>query len=530
MSIYSKNQLVGKLQNLFFKRHFESKYCQEFFSGAEEGLSNGKTAVIYAGIPYMYITPFEVLLYKILRSRGWNVIYLIYDNNVEYHELTTSKFSYQQRKQFVASNSLNGESFLKSSGVVYQHIAHLPFDVESKIDQLDSLSSVLAFEYSGCQIGRVVERVLFRYFKSVTIDDHERSLEVAKNFLKTSIRNFVSSKSLVESERIDLFLFSHGVYCTWEPVLNVCQDAGVDFACYDRGKTKNTININWNQSATDWSFDAAWAENESRSLTEKEASAVVSYLKERELQQGDVYSYNFKEKNSDIDSVREALGVPKDAKVLTFFTNLVWDAANVDRDEAFPTFVDAIRYASERYKDRSDVYVLVRTHPAEIVLGTNQKYQDLVADTCVNVIVIDESMSLNSFTVLDLTDIAITHTSTVGLEMAMTGKPSIVLGKTHYKSKGFTLDPSSPDEFGGVLDDLLSSEGEVYSDSRKALADKYFYMMMFLYQKRIPVRYKGVEFDGYEYSTMEELVQQDEVMKFLIDDLESDKRESFLRW
>ena len=530
MSIYSKNSLISKFQKKFFKSYLELKYYQDFFFGLEDGVPNGKTAIIYAGIPYMYITPFEVLLCNILRNRGWNVIYFIYDNGVEYHELTTSNLNKKKRKQFVANNSLNGETLLKSSGVNFRYIAPIPLNIEREIDLLESLNTVLAFEYIGFKVGKIVERVLFRYFKSGTIIHNAHSLEVAKNFLKTSISNIITSKSIIEAGTTDLFLFSHGIYCTWEPVLTVCQKAGIDFVCYDRGKTKETININWNQPAPDWSFDSAWSENKSRALTDKEASSVASYLKERELQKGDVYSYNFQGRDVDIDVVRELLVIPRGTKVLTFFTNLVWDAANIGRDDAFHTFVEAISYASERYKNRSDVFILIRTHPAEIVRGTNQKYRNLVANINANVRVIDESMHLNSFTILDLTDIAITHTSTVGLEMAMTGKPSIVLGKTHYKGKGFTLDPTTPVEFGNILDELLGHENKVTSESKKALASKYFYMMMFLYQKRVPISYNGLEFDGYKYSSINELVKKDKVMKELIDALEGDKRDSFIVW
>ena len=39
--------------------------------------------------------------------------------------------------------------------------------------------------------------------------------------------------------------------------------------------------------------------------------------------------------------------------------------------------------------------------------------------------------------------LGLVYTTTVGLEMAMSGVPVIVIGQTHYRGKGFSLDPDS---------------------------------------------------------------------------------------
>ncbi len=39
------------------------------------------------------------------------------------------------------------------------------------------------------------------------------------------------------------------------------------------------------------------------------------------------------------------------------------------------------------------------------------------------------------------------YTSTVGLEMAAMGRPVVVAGASHYRGRGFTLDPQSADTY-----------------------------------------------------------------------------------
>ena len=46
---------------------------------------------------------------------------------------------------------------------------------------------------------------------------------------------------------------------------------------------------------------------------------------------------------------------------------------------------------------------------------------------------------VNTYDLFEIADLGLVYTTTVGLEMAMSGVPVIVVGKTHYRGKGFTL-------------------------------------------------------------------------------------------
>jgi hypothetical protein len=486
---------------------------------------------MYIGIPYMYITPFEILTYFSLKHAGWDVEYVIYDDSVLIHELTTSKYDEIARSAFISNNFKEGINILRSANVKYSFIEKLDQVQRKKIDNLSSLDEILNFEYQQHALGKIVERVLFRFYKSITIEDQPDVIEKGKLFLDTVLRNYLHSNTLLKTGDYDCAMFSHGIYCTWEPVVLMCRQHNVDYICYDRGKTKNTVNINKNQVAPDWSFDDAWNEHIDRTLTDFERNAVDEYLKSRELQQGDIFAYNFKQKEKDLSLLRQKLDIYSGQKVITFFTNLIWDAANVDRDEAFNNFVEAIEYTSKLFSNREDIKILVRTHPAEIVLGTNLKYESLIDSGCSNVFVIDEALQLNSFSILEISDISVTHTSTVGLEMAMTGKPSIILGKTHYKNKGFTFDPGSVDQYKDNLCQLINENTDSsVNKTRQEISYKYFYMMMFLYQQVLPVEYENNTFSKYSYSSFDELIAKDKSINLLLQVIENKDKSHFIAW
>jgi hypothetical protein len=50
---------------------------------------------------------------------------------------------------------------------------------------------------------------------------------------------------------------------------------------------------------------------------------------------------------------------------------------------------------------------------------------------------------VNTYDLIAAADVGLVYTTTVGLEMAMSGVPVIVSGNTHYRGRGFTIDPIS---------------------------------------------------------------------------------------
>lgn len=145
--------------------------------------------------------------------------------------------------------------------------------------------------------------------------------------------------------------------------------------------------------------------------------------------------------------------------------------------------------------------------------------------------VIDEDMNINSFSVLEITDVAVTHTSTIGLEMAMLGKPSIILGATHYKGKQFTIDPLTVTEYiEAIKAGLIKMTNKGPCARTQQIAKKYFYMMMFLYQKIMPMYHESGAFNSYGYSSFESLIQNNYTFKSLLKELNSPNRSSFVQW
>jgi CDP-glycerol glycerophosphotransferase (TagB/SpsB family) len=301
-------------------------------------------------------------------------------------------------------------------------------------------------------------------------------------------------------------------------VVAYCEANNIRYICYDRAKRNGSANFNINQPSPDWSFNQAWERYAERQLTETEEKKVSEYLGERELQKGDVYSYNASAKVADINALKKQLGIPEGRKVITIFTNLIWDAANVARDIAFSSALDCIVATIKKYEGSNEIHVVVRAHPAEKVLGTKERYGNLVREAFNhklpdNVTIIEPEMEVNSFSVIELSDIGVVNTSTVGLEFAMLGKPIILISETNYRNKGFTFDATSTTHYFELMTHLLKTNKLLPNQVK--LSRKYFYMMMFLYQQQMPAVFEGNNFLKYTYPHFNQIPETEDLFQLL---------------
>ncbi len=392
-----------------------------------------------------------------------------------------------------------------------------------------TLEQILSFKYDGIDFGDIVSGVLYRYYQSLSFG--EGADQVGLRYLKASLMNYLQVKTMQEKNKYDYFFFSHGIYSTWQPVVEFCHKYNVKYVCYDRAKKIASANFNINNPSPIWDISDAWQRYADRSLNTGELARVDEYLQERELQKNDVYAYNLSSKAKDLEKLRATLGIAEGAKVITVYTNLIWDAANVSRDIAFKSPLECIVKTVERYKNNKNVHVLVRSHPAEKIIGTSERYGTLVKNSFkelpANLTVIEPDWDINSFSIIEISNIGVVHTSTVGLEMAIEGKPVILISDTHYRGKGFTFDATSEDHYFEALDKFVENPAPLKDQVK--LAKKYFYMMMFEYQKIMPLQIKNNIFNGYKTAHIEELSDKEELV-MIVKELSNTARKDFIFW
>jgi hypothetical protein len=101
--------------------------------------------------------------------------------------------------------------------------------------------------------------------------------------------------------------------------------------------------------------------------------------------------------------------------------------------------------------------------------------------------VIHPEEKINTYDLIDISDLGLVYTTTVGLEMSLKGIPVIVAGNTHYRGRGFTYDPESWVDYFKILSSVLGDPKSHRLPKEKIdMAWKYAYHFFFTFPRPFP--------------------------------------------
>lgn len=496
-----------------------SLYFFFFYRGKIYDQTKDETILFFIGSAWAYLAPLEILLYHIYRARGYKVRYLVYDDSIPISENTRSQ-SFRDILKKVKLNYILGKSVLMSARVKFEVIKY------KECDELNllSLEDLVNYKVEDIPLGQMALDATFPFLQTTEID--ESFTPFLRRFLSLAISNYRFFEELIRKGRPDHIFMSHGIYATWGPIQALCKKHGLKYICYDRAKNKDAVNFNKQQIAPDWSIDCAWIEFSKINLSKMQEQWIDDELKKRIMQKHQVFQYNQVPEAGSNTIVKQRLGISKDTKVITFYSNLIWDAANVSRDIVFANFEDCIKQTIEKYAG-NDITFILRPHPAEQILGTAETYANKFSRHILKNNLIIAGSDYNSFDILNITDVNIVNTSFVGLEAAVLGQPVILVSDTHYRNKGFTYDPQDVSEYFAQIDELLK-RGSNINELGKHLARKYFYVISRLYQIDSRIRYENRTFR--EYRNSYNFLLADEGLAQITDDLVNNEKTHHLKW
>ena len=280
-----------------------------------------------------------------------------------------------------------------------------------------------------------VESALLKHFHVGVLEENE---QVAAQ--RTRLREAASVSErvghAVAALRPDRVVMSHGIYCTWGPAREVLLEAGIPILTYGEGKKKDTMKFNWNTSADWWDVSDEWERVRDVPLTQAQERQIDDYLASRRRHDRDARVYNFGEEEP-AEALRSRLGLDPTKPTCVLFTNVLWDAASAQREIAFSNPVEWVTETISWFARHPEKQLVVKVHPAEVVIGTRQPFASILAREFPtlpeNVRLIPPDAEVNSWSVIELADLGLVHTSTIGMELPLEGVPCVVVSRTHFR-------------------------------------------------------------------------------------------------
>ena len=188
-------------------------------------------------------------------------------------------------------------------------------------------------------------------------------------------------------------------------------------------------------------------------------------------------------------SVRKKLKLD-DRSVILLATNVLGDSLTLGRQVFSKSMAEWIEKTVRYFAERQDIQLVIRVHPGEVLThGTSmvdviRAALDEIPD---HIHLIEPDEKINTYDILDITDLGLVYSTTVGLEMSMRGIPVIVAGQTHYRNRGFTTDPTTWEIYFSKLDEKLGDlDSAQLTQEQVELAWHYAYLFFFVYPKPFP--------------------------------------------
>jgi hypothetical protein len=190
--------------------------------------------------------------------------------------------------------------------------------------------------------------------------------------------------------------------------------------------------------------------------------------------------------------IRQALGLD-DRPVVLLAANVLGDSLTLGRNIFAGSMSEWITRTVQYFAERTNVQLVIRVHPGERLVPQAKSMGTVVREALQeipgHIHLIEALDNVNTYDLIEIADLGLAYTTTVGVETAMNGIPVISCGETHYRGRGFTIDPNSWDEYFAALEKVLSDlPAHRLTDEQTAKAWNYAYRFFFEYPRPFPWR------------------------------------------
>ncbi len=370
--------------------------------------------------------------------------------------------------------------FLKETGLPYAWLSEYvsPEEVAGFVGQTADLGyeALGALTGEGLPVGKLIGASVNRHLLGGAQMGDPAHLAATRRFAAAGLAAAAAVERLLDDYQPDAALAMNGLFYAEAILMAAARRRGITAWSYERGKRGGGLIFGRDIPVLRQDFAERWAERAGTPLTDAQAAALDAYLGGRT--QGNVGIER-------IWPEMEAVEPPaSDKPTAVLFTNVLWDTAVYQTDIGFESMAEWVVETIRWFEGHPEKQLVVRVHPAEVRLPfktSQEQVLDRVREALPalppNVRIVPPESAANSYALLDAADVALVYTSTVGLEAALMGIPTVVVGRVHYRGKGFTLDPDTPDSYAGALE-VAFRRGQL-SEADIQLVQRYAYLYFF---------------------------------------------------
>jgi hypothetical protein len=400
-----------------------------------DGKATGKKVFLFASGHYWIMH--TTLCGLVLRGMGYDVSlgYLPYG---DYHK-PVSRFDLRRQDLYTRDVLKKTQPLLKV----------IPFlDVEPASQIPDPLSAAVE-QVTLYDTQYILQREEVKRDEPVFQLRHVRNLEAAREAHTYLLEN-----------RPDVVILPNGMIQEYGIVFASARALGIPAVTYEFGEQDRRIWVEKNDIVMFHHTDTAWEKYRERQLNPEQRTWVESFLNARQgIQVGDTFAHLYqKASRLETESIRSTLGLD-DRPVVLLPTNVLGDSASLGRTIFSRSMAEWIERLIPYMAEHTGVQWVVRIHPAETwTVGPSvaEIFHKAMPELPSHIHLIEPAEKVNTYDLMDIANLALVYSTTAGLEIALRGIPVLTSGWSHYRDKGFTLDPNTWEEYFRSMDAALS--------------------------------------------------------------------------
>ena len=322
--------------------------------------------------------------------------------------------------------------------------------------------------------------------EEVSLDSDLYHLRLERN--QTAAR---AALAWLRDNKPDVVVLPNGTILEFGVIYQVARYLDIPVVTYEFGEQRNRIWLAQNAEVMRQDTNALWSSRKGEKLNPDQLTQVRKLFAAR--QRASLWE-NFARRWQGVPSeggepVRLSLGLDKRPIVL-LATNVIGDSLTLGRQVFSDSMTEWLERTVLFFAGRPEVQLVARIHPGELITkgpSVADVVQRALPAIPENIHLVPADAKVNTYDIVEIANLGLVYTTTVGMEMAMSGVPVIAVGNTHYRNKGFTLDPESWEGYFELLYKVMANPRQYrLSQEQVEQAWNYAYRFFFEYPHPFP--------------------------------------------
>jgi hypothetical protein len=354
-------------------------------------------------------------------------------------------------------------------------------DIDALVDRIKD-EKIGEFTWRGIAVGEHAVSGTLRFFGRGSISGESFGHGILRQYLRAALYTAAALDHMLTQLKYDVVIFHHGIYVPQGVVGDVCRMHGIRV-------------VNWNLAYRDRSFLFSHGDSYHKTMIEESTNicfgyewnkskeaVLMTYLESRRGGSNDWISFQ-RQPQSVTTEIFKELGIDSNRPIIGLLTNVMWDAQLHFKANSFRSMLEWIFFTIEHFSKRTDVSLLIRVHPAE-VLGSVPSRQRVLDEIQArwpilpqHIYIVPPDDPKNTYSLMSACDTVLVYGTKMSIELPCWGIPVVVAGEAWARGKGFTTDVCSLKEYQHVLSSLPT--GERLSKDKIEMAKRYAYHLFF---------------------------------------------------